>query len=140
MVEPNTCIIINMQLHIHILQVEVINFHLKFMKIHGEMREKDQVQDSMFITSIFIKISWIFKDQVEWSLALHLEEKMEQEWIRIGRQAHCFEFSGEEVQFSGGRWLNTTLSLNESVTSLSEKIFAQQNCFHLPRVQIQRSR
>lgn len=127
MVEPISCIIIHMQLHIHILQVEVINFHPKIMQIHGEMKEKEQVQDSMHITSIFIKISKIFKDAWIWSLALHPEEKMDQEWIRIGSKACWFEFFGE-----GGaifRWLRTTPSLSKGGASLSEQL-AQREDLH----------
>ena len=47
-------------------------------------------------------------------------EKMEQEWIRIESKAHCFEFSGEEVQVSGEAWLGTTLSLSEAMPSLND--------------------
>lgn len=122
MVEPNACIIINMQVHICNRQVEVINFHPKFMQIHGEMKEKEQVQISMHITSNFTKISKIFKDSWIWSLALHLEEKMDQEWIRSGSKTCWFEYSGEEVQFSGGMWLKTTPSLSEGGASLNAPI------------------
>jgi len=95
MVKPNTCIIINMQVHIRNLQVEVINFHPKFMQIHGEMKEKEQMQDSMFITSIFTKNSKIFKDSWIWSVVVHIAKKNDQEWVRDGSIAYWFEFSGE---------------------------------------------
>ena len=95
MVEPISCIIINMQLHIRNLQVEVINFHPKFMQIHGEMKEKEQMQDSMFMTSIFTKNSKIFKDSWIWSVVVHIAKKKDQEWIRDGSIACWFKFSGE---------------------------------------------
>ena len=72
------------------------------------------------------KTSKTFKDMWLWCITLLPEEEKDQEWIRNGGKTCWFEFSGEEVQFSGQAWLNTT-------PSLSEKTFAQRSCFDLPR-------
>ena len=98
MVKPNTCIIINMQVHIRNLQVQVINFHQRIMQFRGEMKEKDEDQDSTCITSIFHQdVENLPRYMVrEFGIASRRRKgsRMDQKWkqdllVRVFRRKRC---------------------------------------------------
>lgn len=120
MVEPNALMIINMHWHFRFLQVQVIIFHQRTRKIHEEIREKEEMQDSLSFFSNF-----------EQNLSQSSKIQPSKEDIRV--QKIKWRDIGPEVQTSGQDSLFPAKKCHIPAKGAGTRSVRAANLMHAPR-------